>query len=158
MVTWRADLDILGCSTDANRFRYLLFGPMRQFVKFTLVGIVNTVLFLMLFNVLRLSGVGPFVANGFAVILSIAFSFWANTRFTFKVDHGDRQARRLVEFATVFIATLAVSSAALLFLFRVIDQPSYLQESSVLAITGGAFSVVRFLVMRAWVFNPRRAV
>ncbi len=129
----------------------------RQFLTFTLIGVINTLFYLVLFNAFRLLGIGPFVANALAVVLSITFSFWANSRFTFRVDHGSQRSRRFAEFASVFVLTLIMSNIALWVLFRVIDEPTQFQESAALVIAGGGLFVVRYVIMSAWVFNPARS-
>jgi len=129
---------------------------MRQFLIFITIGVINTALYLVLFNVFRLS-MGPFAANGAAVALSISFSYWANSRFTFRVSGTGRRVRRFAEFAAVFVVTLLVSNAALWALFQIVDDPSAVQESTALVVAGGGLVVVRFVIMRGWVFDPARA-
>ena len=138
-------------SSTAERVR------VREFLTFTIIGAVNTILYLLLYNVFRASGLGPFSANGIAVAISITFSFWANSKFTFRVVHGNQRMRRYLEFSGVFVSTLILSNTALWVLFRVVEKPTSLQENAALVIAGGALVVVRFFVMRAWVFNPERA-
>lgn len=91
------------------------------------------------------------------MLISIAFSFWASSRFTFRVRHGNLRTRRFVEFTNVYAGTLAMSNTALWVLFQTVGDPTSVQESSALVLAGGGLLVVRFAVFRAWVFNPARA-
>lgn len=150
--------------TDAEKRKSALGGfaqknrdQLRQFATFVVIGAINTAFYVTLYNSLRVAGVGPFVANGIAVMISITFSFWANSRFTFKMHDAPGSRRRYLEFAGVFLSTLVLSNGALWVLFRVVGRPTAVQESIVLVASGTALFVVRFAIMRAWVFNPNRS-
>lgn len=123
----------------------------RQLILFVAIGGLNTVLYFGLYNALRLV-LYPYAANTLAVTGSILFSFWANRRFTFQFAGAERGVRQLVLFATIFLVTLAVSSAALAILFAMVDDPSRLQENAFLIGSSAALTVIRFELMRRWVF------
>ncbi len=69
-----------------------------QFVKFGIVGLSNTVLSYVL-NVLTLLALSPFnlswdyfAANAVAFILSVAWSYFWNNRYVFKVSEGEKRS------------------------------------------------------------------
>jgi putative flippase GtrA len=124
-------------------------------VTFVTVGAVNTVLYFLLFNLLRL-GLPAFGANTVAVAISIGFSFWANRRFTFRWSGSHRGWRQFVEFGLVFVVTLLISNGALALLFSIRDSASVLEENLALIVSSGILVLVRFWIMRGWVFDPDR--
>lgn len=130
-----------------------LHSTRRQLVLFIAIGGINTLFYLGVFNGLRLT-LDAYAANALAVTMSILFSFWANRRFTFQFSGAERGSRQLALFALIFLVTLGVSSGALAILFAVVDDPSVLQENIFLVGSSGALVLVRFELIRRWVFNP----
>lgn len=126
----------------------------RQLVLFVSIGAVNTLFYFAMYNGLRLA-VHPYVANALAVTASILFSFWANRRFTFQFAGAERGVRRqLGMFSTIFLITLGVSSGALAALFSAVEEPTVLQENLILIGASGSLVLIRFVLMRRWVFRP----
>lgn len=127
----------------------------RQFAWYAAIGMVGTGLYFGLYNLARLR-LEPFAANAAAVGLSMGFSFVANRRFTFKRRGRERWIRQAAEFTVVFLTTLAISSAALVVLFSWRSAPAQLEENLALAASTGAVFLIRFALLRAWVFHPTR--
>lgn len=122
----------------------------RQMVSFVLVGLVSTAVSLGLFLLLA-EVVHPVWANVIALAATALANAWANRRFTFghrsRVDRG----RHYAAAATMFITSVAVSSAALaLTLWAGGDR---LAQSLTLIAAWGLSAVARFGLLRAWVFR-----
>ncbi len=85
----------------------------RQLTGFSLVGALNTIIHLMLVTgLVEWLAVHPLPANGAAFIGANMFSFWANSRWSFRTAAtGQRYARFLI----VSLIGLAVSLAAVAF-------------------------------------------
>jgi putative flippase GtrA len=127
----------------------------RQLMAFALVGAGATVAFLVLYNALRL-GLEPFSANAGAVAGSLVVNFAANRRFTFGWLGWRRWLRQLFEFSAVLAVTLGASSAGLAALFRVHPNPGIVEENIAVIVASGLLFVVRFWLLRIWVFDHRR--
>ncbi|MPZ74614.1 MAG: hypothetical protein GEU74_15575 [Nitriliruptorales bacterium] len=127
----------------------------REVVLFLVIGIANTALFFVVYNILR-SFMSPFQANAVAVTVGALLSFYANRRFTFGVRGRERSGRQLVEFSIVFGVTLLMSSGALKILTEIDPTPSRLAENFALLLGSGVAITARFLLLRQWVFRAGR--
>lgn len=127
----------------------------REAVWFVVIGVLNTVLFFVIYNLMRFAA-PPFVANAVAVVIGASVSFWGNRRFTFRVRGSERVGRQLLEFAAVFGVTLVLSSGALEILYRVVESPSRMAENVALGIGSVVVVTARFLLLRYWVFKTPR--
>jgi putative flippase GtrA len=128
----------------------------RQAVRFGAVGVASTAAYLLLFMVLH-PVIGAQVANFVALLLTAVANTAANRRFTFGVAGGAKAARHHVEGLIVFAIALAITSGALAGLHTLVDQPHRLLELSVLVLANLVATAVRFVLLRGWVFHPRRA-
>ena len=70
---------------------------------------------------------------------------------------GGKAARHHVEGLIVFGIALTITSGALAVLHGVVDQPHKLVELTVLVLANLVATAVRFVLLRGWVFHPRRA-
>jgi putative flippase GtrA len=129
---------------------------LREIILFVIIGVGNTALFFIVYNVLRFV-LPPFHSNAIAVVFGAMTSFWANRRFTFRVKGSERVARQLLEFAAVFAVTLVLSTGALEVLYRMQDHPSRLAENVALGVGSVATVSARFALLRFWVFRSHRA-
>ena len=68
-----------------------------------------------------------------------------------------KAARHHVEGLIVFAIALAITSGALAGLHAFVDQPHRLLELTVLVLANLVATAVRFVLLRGWVFHPRRA-
>ncbi|QIV83517.1 glycosyltransferase [Mycolicibacterium frederiksbergense] len=128
---------------------------LRQVVRFGTVGVLSTAAYLLLF--LMLHGLlGAQLANLLALLLTAIGNTAANRRFTFSVRGAGTIARHHVEGLIVFAIALAITSGSLAGLHAVTDQPDQLLETSVLVIANLVATVARFVLLRGWVFHPRR--
>ena len=124
-------------------------------VRFASVGVLSTAAYLVLF--LTLHGVlGAQLANLAALLITAVGNTAANRRFTFGVRGTAGVARHQFEGLIVFAIALAITSGALAGLHAVTDQPGQLVETTVLVIANLVATAARFVLLRGWVFHPRR--
>jgi putative flippase GtrA len=127
----------------------------RQLGLFVVVGLLGTAVYVGLYNLIRL-GLPPLGANVLALVGSMAFSFFAHRRYTFARGNGANRSspmwRQATSFTFVFLLTLGLSSVLLLALEWMEGPRTLLRENvAILGATGTAF-LVRFALLRRWVF------
>jgi len=129
-------------------------GLARQLVRFAAVGVVSTLAYLVLFMLLR-NGLGAQGANFVALGLTAVGNTAANRRFTFGVRGRNGAARHQFEGLIVFSLGLGLTSGSLAVL-HALTAPGRTLELAVLVAANLAATVLRFLLLRGWVFHPRR--
>jgi putative flippase GtrA len=131
--------------------RFRLQHPLLvQVVRFTALGAAGTAANALFFLVLR-TWLDAVPANLVALVLSTALSTELNRRFTF--DGADPHPwRNTVQTGGTVLFYAFYSSGVLLLLGELIDSPSPALESLAVAAASALGGVVRFLVMRQWVF------
>jgi glycosyltransferase involved in cell wall biosynthesis len=118
-----------------------------QTVTYVLIGIVSTLLSLGVFLALR-NEIGAIWANFVAFTVTALGNNWANRRWTFRRrSDEDRPWRYATSFA-VYAVSLLVTTLAL----AAVEGNSSL-ELLMLLLTWGIAAVLRFVVLRAWVFR-----
>ena len=127
---------------------------LRQAVRFGAIGAASTIAYLLLFTLLR-GVVGAQAANLFALLVTAVANTAANRRFTFGVRGRGGASRHHFEGLLVFGIALAITSGSLTALHAV-GNPSHVVELAVLVAANLAATVVRFILLRGWVFHPHR--
>jgi len=124
---------------------------VRQLVRYGVVGVLGTAVSALLYLLFRVWW-DAVPANLAALVLSTVASTEANRRFTFRGVPTDRGREYLQNAATV--AFYAVySSAVLLLLDALVDDPTALQESVAVAAASVLGGLARFALLRNWVFG-----
>ncbi|MGZ8801104.1 MAG: glycosyltransferase [Mycobacterium sp.] len=141
----------LGLSTGAAAPGSLL----RQVVRFGAVGVASTAAYVVLF-VLMQGWAGAQLANLIALLLTAIANTAANRRFTFGVGGNPQLARHHLEGLIVFGIALSITSGALGLLHATTQAPHHLVELAVLVAANLLATTVRFVLLRGWVFHPRR--
>jgi putative flippase GtrA len=129
---------------------------LRQAVRFTVIGVASTIGYLLLFLALH-HPVGAQAANLLALLLTAITNTAANRRFTFGVRGAARLARHQIEGLVVFGIALAITSGSLAVLHVMTAQPHRAVELAVLVGANLTATAIRFVLLRGWVFHPRRA-
>ena len=129
-------------------------GLLRQLVRFAAVGVVSTLAYLVLYSLLR-DGLGAQGANFVALGVTAVGNTAANRRYTFGVRGRAGVARHQFEGLIVFCLGLALTSGSLAVLHG-LTAPGRGLELAVLVVANLAATVLRFLLLRGWVFHPRR--
>jgi putative flippase GtrA len=129
-------------------------GLVPQLIRFALVGVASTLAYLLLFSLLR-NGMGAQPANLVALAATAVANTAANRRFTFGVRGRQGAGRHQFEGLVVFGLGLALTSGSLA-LLNSLTTPGRALELAVLVAANLAATVLRFLLLRGWVFHPRR--
>ena len=119
----------------------------RQAVSFGLIGLASTLLSLALFLVLR-DEVGALWANFIGYTATTVGNNWANRRWTFRRRGTADRRWHVAGIFAVYVATVAVSTIAL----SIVDG-NLGAEVLTLIVTWGVAGVIRFSVLRGWVFR-----
>ncbi len=126
---------------------------LNQGVRFAAIGVLSTLAYLALFLLLRPMGAQG--ANLVALLVTAVANTAANRRFTFGVRGRAGVGRHQFEGLVVFGIGLAMTSGALALLQLGGEPPRALEILVLVAANLGA-TVVRFVLLRGWVFHPRR--
>ena len=130
-------------------------GLVGQLARFALVGAVSTVVYLALYVILR--GALPAQAANLVALLATGMANTAaNRRFTFGVRGSRNAARHRLEGLFVFGLGLALTTTTLGLLARADGDASIGAEVNALVVANLAGTVLRFVLLRGWVFHPRR--
>ncbi|MFC6880980.1 glycosyltransferase [Actinomadura yumaensis] len=130
-------------------------GMARQLPAFAAVGAVSTLAQLALFVLLR-TAMGPLWANALSLTATTIGNTAANRRFTFGVTGAERAFRQHLEGGLAFLLGLALSTGGLALLHAAAPGASRTVELAALVGANALSTLVRFLLMRAWIFHPRR--
>lgn len=133
----------------------LPLGMARQLPSFAVVGVVSTMAYLGLYWLLR-TGTSALWANALALLASAVANTAANRRWTFGIRGSRARLRHHLEGLAVFGLGLALTSGALGLLGLVTGNPGRAAELAVLVAANAATTLLRFALLRAWVFHPRR--
>jgi putative flippase GtrA len=126
-----------------------------QLGRFGAIGAASTLAYLVLYALAR----GPLGAQGanlLALAVTAALNTAANRRLTFGVRGRHRLARHQAEGLMVFAIGLGLTSGGLVLLHAVAPAASQHAELVVLIAANGLATLVRFLLLRGFVFHPRR--
>jgi putative flippase GtrA len=127
-------------------------GLFTQLVRFVLVGALSTAAYLVLFVLLR-GSVGAQLANLVALLVTAVANTAANRRLTFGVRGREGVARHQGQGLVVFGIGLALTSGSLLALHSALTRPPAWVELGALVVANLAATVVRFVLLRRWVFR-----
>ncbi len=155
----RGDLPVRELRAQLGRGRLDLPGVevslARQALRFGGVGLLSTLAYLLLFSAARPS-LGAQAANSVALLLTAVANTAANRRFTFGV-RGPGAARHQAQGLAVFGLGLVLTSASLWLLSMAEPGATRAVELGVLVAANLAATVLRFLLLRSWVFSRRCA-
>ncbi|MEY9962965.1 putative flippase GtrA [Streptacidiphilus sp. MAP12-16] len=126
-----------------------------QLSSFAVIGVLSTVAYLALYLVLR-QLTPAVVANGLSLFVTAIANTAANRRFTFGVTGSRDALKHQVEGGIAFLIGLVLSTATLAVVKAAAPGASHLAELAALVGANALATVVRFLLMRVWVFNPKR--
>ncbi|MFJ1753664.1 glycosyltransferase [Kitasatospora sp. NPDC088134] len=131
-------------------------GSVRQAAGFAAVGALCTLAYLLLYLALR-QAVPALAANALALAVTAVGNTAANRRFTFGVTGRRHALRHQLEGGLAFLIGLALTSGAVAGLHAASPGAGHGVELAVLVSANAAATLVRFVLLRAWVFHPRRS-
>ena len=130
-------------------------GLTRQVVRFAAVGVFSTLLYLLLFVLLR-NATGAQPANLLALLISAVANTAVNRRVTFDVRGRAGAGLHQFQGLLVFGIGLGLTSGSLALLQLITATPGRIPELIVLVLANLLATVVRFLLLRGWVFRTQR--
>jgi putative flippase GtrA len=126
-----------------------------QLWRFGAIGALSTVAYVVLYAGLRLL-VEPQLANLVALLATAIGNTAANRRLTFGVRGPKRVLRHHIQGLLIFALGLGLTSGSLAVLSAVAAHPPRGVELAVLTGANLAATLVRFLLLRSWVFQPAK--
>jgi putative flippase GtrA len=133
------------------------FGPVEpdlggQLARFASIGIVSTIVFAVLFVALA-GPLGRYGADVVALMLCSLANTAANRRLTFSLRGRSERARHYLAGVVLAALPLALTLVALLALAS-IGTTSLVTALFALTAINGVATVMRFVLLRTWVFQP----
>jgi putative flippase GtrA len=126
-----------------------------QLASFAAIGAVVTLAYLAMYATLR-GTLGMQGANVVAWVATAVADTSANRRLTFGVRGQAGAARAQAESLLVFGTGMLITSGALLVLGAIVASPGQAVQLAVLAVANLLAGLLRFLLLRYWVFAPTR--
>jgi putative flippase GtrA len=126
-----------------------------QLLSFAAIGVTSTLAYGLLFLLLR-TGFGAQGANLIALLLTAVVNTAANRRLTFGVTGRTGNTRHQLQGLLVFALGLALTSGSLAALHAATATPARGVELAVLVAANLVATVLRFLLMRVWIFRRHR--
>ena len=123
---------------------------LRQVKSFALIGVASTIAYVLLYALLR-EWLSAAMANGAALLITAIGNTAANRRLTFGVRGRDGLGRHHFGGLVAFAVALAITSASIGLLQALVPHPARLLEITVLVGANVLATVVRFLLLRAWI-------
>ncbi|MFI6654716.1 glycosyltransferase [Streptomyces sp. NPDC050523] len=130
-------------------------GLAGQLLRFCAVGAVSTLGYVLLYAALR-PATGPQAANAAALLLCALANTAANRRLTFGLRGRGGALRHHAKGLLVFGVGLALTSGSLAALHHLTPGAARSTEIGVLVAANLAATLLRFLLLRAWVFPALR--
>ncbi len=131
-------------------------GFATQVWRFVGIGVASTLAYVVLYLALR-SGMGSQAANASALLLTAIGNTAANRRYTFSVRGPAGALRHQAQGLAVFGLALGVTAGSLVLLHALAPSASRALELAVLVVANLAATVLRFVLLRGWVFRDRRS-
>lgn len=131
-------------------------GLVPQLLRFAAVGAASTLFHLLLYTVLR-PWTGAQAANALALLAGTLANTAANRRLTFGVRGRGGVLRHHLKSLAAFLVGLALTSGSLALLHRAAPGAAPGAELLTLVLAGLAATLLRFLLLRAWVFPGSRS-
>ncbi|MBT2249743.1 bifunctional glycosyltransferase family 2/GtrA family protein [Arthrobacter sp. BHU FT2] len=125
-----------------------------QVLRFGLVGVASTLAFALLYLMLQ----GPFgaqEANFLALLMTAVGNTAANRRFTFGITGPSKIFTQQVQGLVVFLLAWSITSSSLLVLHLLHPDAAPNVELLVLTVANILATLMRFVLLRLWVFADR---
>ncbi|MBV8993796.1 MAG: bifunctional glycosyltransferase family 2/GtrA family protein [Pseudonocardiales bacterium] len=127
-------------------------GLTRQVIRFGVIGVCSTVAYLLLFLLLR-DPLGAQGANALTLLITAIANTALNRRFTFGVVGRQQMTRHQMLGLIVFGLALGLTSGTLALAHAVHSTPPTAVELALLVAANAAATLLRFLLLRHWVFR-----
>ena len=127
-----------------------------QVIRFGAVGFCSTLAFALLFLGFH-PLFGSQAANFLALLITAIGNTWANRWFTFGVTGRVGAVRHQAQGLLVFGVAWAITSGSLVALHAAVPGASAAEDILTLTVANVVATVLRFVLLRGWVFRARRA-
>ena len=128
----------------------------RQVSTFAAIGVLSTLAYAALYLALR-PVLSAQASNALALLLTAVANTAANRRFTFLVRGAAHTVRHQFQGLVVFALALALTASSLRLLQMIDSSPSRAVELAALIAASVLATVLRFALLRTWVFRSERA-
>lgn len=128
---------------------------LHQLIRFGLVGAASTIAYIVIYLLLT-AALGAQLANFAALVLTAIANTAANRRLTFGIRGPDRLATQHGQGLIVFGLAWALTSGSLGVLHAVAPGAGAHTELLVLVAANLLATLLRFVLLRVWVFGPAR--
>ena len=125
-----------------------LSDDLSRFIKFGLVGVLNTIINWILFILLDSIGVYYIISNIIAYGISTLNSYLWNSKWVFKYT-GDNVNQTTFKFITLNIIGLVLNTIILFLLVDIIKLPKIIA----LIIATGVVMILNYFINKLWVFK-----
>jgi len=134
--------------------RLSAYPTVHQFVRYALVGALNVVVMLGIFNLLLLSDLHPNVAQAVAFLITTVQGFYLHKTWAFRDEGRHPPLRGYLVFLALTVVGLGINQAA--FTLFLVPLGRYgLIGKNVASLAAVPFSVVwNFMAYRTWTFRP----
>jgi putative flippase GtrA len=129
-------------------------GLLGQALRFGIIGALSTLAYMVLFVAFR-GAMGAQPANLVALLVTAIANTAANRRITFGIKGTPGVARAQFQGLVVFGLGLGLTSGSLAVLHAVTSHPHPATELVVLVAANAVATLLRFVLLRGWVFAPR---
>ncbi len=119
------------------------------------IGVISTLAYLLIFSGLH-TAVGSQTANFVALLVTAIANTAANRRFAFGIRGQQGRARHHGEGLLVFGMALLITGGSLASVHALVHPTPHWLELGVLVTANLVATVLRFIVLRSWVFHPNR--
>ncbi|WP_159810287.1 bifunctional glycosyltransferase family 2/GtrA family protein [Cellulomonas citrea] len=130
-------------------------GLLGQLLRFAVVGVASTAAYALLYLMLS-APLGGQTANVVALALTAVANTAANRAFTFGIRGRRRALVHQGQGLAVFALAWAITAGSLALLHTLVPTASHTLELAVLVAANLGATVLRFLLLRGWVFGARR--
>lgn len=120
---------------------------MERLIRFGLVGVINTLITMIIYNVLIHFGVNYLIANVIGYGLGTINSYVLNNNWVFKTKSN--KIETFIKFLSVNILSLAINSTMLYSMVSILDFNKSMAQIG--AIASGM--IVNYLANKLWTFN-----
>lgn len=127
----------------------------QQVMRFSVVGVTCTVLYMLAFWGLREAGVVSQLANISSMVGTTLLSTAWNRRYTFGVSGREGVLRHHLQAAIIFCIGLAVTAATLALAYNVVGEIDPGLETILATGANLSATAIRFFGMRHWVFRKK---
>ena len=123
---------------------------VNKFVKFGLVGVLNTLINWIIFALLNFIGVYYIVANVIAYVIATANSYIWNSKWVFKYN-GKNKKETTAKFVILNLIGLGLNTGIL---YLLVDMVGF-NKLIALVITTGIVMIINYIVNKLWVLKEK---